>query len=371
MKNYQYARSVKLIYSGDDYFETLQGLIRKAKQQIHIQTYIFELDETGSSILSELTEAVKRGVTVNFLADGYGSRNISNPEVERIRKTGINFRLFSTFFSRESIYMGRRLHHKIVVADGNTALVGGINIANKYKGSANDPAWLDYSVLIEGNVCEELVAICESFFYKTKFSKPVVVRETEAKIQIRFLQNDWIRGRNQVHKAYRKALYIADRRIVFVASYFLPGYRFRKALKHARSRGVEIWLILAGKSDMPFLFFAEKYFYPFFLQNGFRIFEWNNSVMHGKAILVDKDWVTIGSYNMNPLSHYLSIELNAEIRNHSFAAEFQEHIETIARSGCREVKPAEQYGNFLSRLRNSIVYYFFKFIFLLFVSRKR
>jgi cardiolipin synthase len=372
MSNYRTALSAELIFSGTNYFETLKEMIRESRDCIHIQTYILEQDKTGRDILQELGTAVKRGVNVYLLADGYGSRSITNKDAERICSTGINFRLFSTFFSSESIYRGRRLHHKIVVTDRHTALIGGINIADKYRGTETETAWLDYSVLIRGAICQELHELCEAFYHKRKLRPVRIRREEDAHVKLRFIRNDWIMGRNQIHKTYRKKLYSSKEKVVFVASYFLPGYRFRKALKSAKARGVEIHLVLAGRSDMPFLFYAEKYFYPFFLQNGIRIFEWKNSVMHAKAVLADEDWITIGSYNMNPVSHYLSIELNAEIKDKAFASAFKDHIDEIIRSSCTEITSARHYNNgFWSRMRNSMMYYFFKFIFLVFISRKR
>jgi cardiolipin synthase len=373
MSNYRNALSAELIFSGKNYFETLQQMIRSSKECIHIQTYIFELDATGRAVISELKEAAERGVKIYFLADGYGSKAITNKDIQNICRQGINFRLFSTFFSSESIYPGRRLHHKIVVTDRNNALIGGINIADKYHGTEKEAAWLDYSALIRGTVCTELHDLCEAFYHKKRPEPNVPVNAEQGNVMVRFIRNDWIMGRNQVHRAYRKALYRSKEKVVFVASYFLPGYRFRKALKRAKKRGVEIHLVLAGRSDMPFLFYAEKYFYPFFLQNGFRIFEWKNSVMHAKAVLADNDWITIGSYNMNPVSHYLSIELNAEIRNREFASVFNDHLSEIIRTSCTEITAeGNHYNNgFLSRMRNSFVYYVFKFIFLIFISRKR
>jgi cardiolipin synthase len=375
MNTYNYAKAAKLIFSGSDYFEKLDAVIENAKDCIHLQTYIFNLDETGIAVLNSLKKAAQRGVKIFVLADAYGSKAITRKDIRKINADGIHFRLFSPLFSSESIYPGRRLHHKIAVIDRHTALIGGINIADKYRGTSAEPAWLDYGVMIEGAICTQLHTICEEFYERKQqqdIRKEITKTEGE-NIPVRFNQNDWIKGKNEIHKSYFQALRNSKTSIIFIASYFLPGYRFRKALTKAKKRGVDVCIVLAGKSDMPFLWYAEKYFYPFFLQNGIRIFEWKNSIMHAKAVIVDNDWVTIGSYNLNPVSHYLSIELNAEIKDRQFTAEFRKHITEIIDQACLEVtlKQNPYSLSWLARTRNSILYYFFKFIFLIFISKKR
>ena len=120
-------KRVVLVHSGDDYFSRLRNIIRHAKIEIHFQTYIFDNDSTGNEIVEALKEAASRNVKIYMLLDGYGSNSFSDKVVNELTLKGINFR----FFSANIFYIGRRLHHKIVVADGNIALIGGINIADK------------------------------------------------------------------------------------------------------------------------------------------------------------------------------------------------------------------------------------------------
>lgn len=376
MNNYNTAKSAKLIFSGNDYFETLETIIDSAKETIHLQTYILKMDGTGISVINSLKKAVERGVRVFVLVDAYGSKSINRKTIRKIEAEGINFRLFSPLFSSESIYIGRRLHHKIVVADKYTALIGGINIADKYHGTDSEIAWLDYGILIKGTICIQLHTLCENFYEKKSnqfFRSAKEKIRHDGDILIRFKRNDWPKGKNEIHKSYLYALNNSKNSMIFIASYFLPGYRFRKALKKAIERKVDISIILAGKSDFLTFWYAEKYLYPFFFQNKIKIYEWKNSVMHAKAVLVDNDWTTIGSYNLNPVSHYLSIELNAEIKDEQFSSVFRKHITEIIDNNCIRVtsKTNPHSLSWFARIRNSVLYYFFKFLFLLFISRKK
>jgi len=366
MNQYVCAESAKLVFSGEDYFETLLQIIDEAQEIIHIQTYIFESDETGRKVTNALVNAYKRGVSIFVLADAFGSKSLSKDFILQLNSEGINFRLFSPLFSSESIYLGRRLHHKVVVVDKKIALIGGINISDKYHGTANEPAWLDFSVLIKGESCIFLHHLCSQIFEKKNF-KIRSERENEKhlsveKIKIRFRRNDWIRNKNEIHKSFRDALKNADKSVVIVASYFLPGFFFRKILEQTRKRGVGIKIILAGKSDLRVFKYAEQYLYRFLFSNGIKIYEWRNSVMHGKAILTDNEWTSIGSYNLNYLSHYRSIELNVDIMDEKFSTSFENHLMENVFNKSTEITTRNffQLNGTFSRIRNYIAYYYLK-----------
>jgi cardiolipin synthase len=131
-----------------------------------------------------------------------------------------------------------------------------------------------------------------------------------------------------------EALREAKQSITIAASYFLPGKSFRRMLERASAKGVEIKIILAGKSDVSSVRLAESYLYQFYIRNKIKIYEWHNSVMHGKVMVVDDHWCTIGSYNLNYLSHYISVELNADVISPAFIREINQHFKTIAAKDC-------------------------------------
>lgn len=344
MKKYLKAEDIQLVYSGANYFEMLDHIIGESKEVLHVQTYIFDADKTGTRVLESLKNAVKRGVQVYLLSDAYGSFPFPSELSKEVTAAGIHFRLFSPLFSNESGYFGRRLHHKIVVADKKMAMIGGINIADKYSyGSADEQVWLDYALFMKGEICEYLHLLCEQVYHK-KRSKLVsweknkqVNTGSDSAPLLRFRRNDWIKGKNEIHQSYIAAVSEAKNSITIVASYFLPGNHFRRILRSAAKRGVEIKIILAGKSDVSSVRLAQNYLYDFYLSNTIQLFEWRNSVLHGKAMLVDKSWATIGSYNLNFLSHYISIELNADVIDQNLAHQFSEHLEDILKKSCQVV----------------------------------
>src|SRR5687768_17401282 len=143
MKGYVEAEQITLVYSGTNYFDVLEQIIDDAKVSIQFQTYIFENDETGIRIVNALKRAAQRGVQIYLLIDAFGSVNFSRSLVNELKSLGIHCRKFAPLFSAESIFFGRRLHWKIIVADKAVSLTGGINVANKYNALSKDHPWLD------------------------------------------------------------------------------------------------------------------------------------------------------------------------------------------------------------------------------------
>lgn len=359
------SEKVTLVHSGSDFFDRLEKLIDDATTEIHFQTYILEEDITGIKILNALKKAVSRNVTIYLLLDGLGSRALSDEFVKSITASGIHFRFFSPLLSSNSFYFGRRLHHKIVIADAETVLIGGINIAEKYEGTATEKPWLDYAVLIKNTViARELQAICYYYFFKKKhpsFQKNKTDSiENQTKISI--LQNDWLRQKNEIQRSYIKSIYTAQSEIIIVCSYFLPGKKLTRTLKKAAQRNVRIRLILSGVSDVPLVKEAINYYYAFLLRNNIELYEWNQSILHGKTAVVDQKWTTIGSFNLNHLSSYASIEMNIGIDSKAFAENYQKHLETII-SQCAPItsETFQTQNNIFTRFKQWSSYYIVRF----------
>jgi cardiolipin synthase len=377
MKGYVEAEEVTLVHSGRDYFSILEKIIDQAKSSIQFQTYIFDPDATGTRIINALKRAAARGVEIYLMIDAFGSVGFSNAEIRELNKGSFHFRKFSRIFSSESIFFGRRLHWKIIVADKQIALTGGINIADKYNDTSKENAWLDYAVVVKGTCCEYLHLLCEANYKKGSLRmlnawqrSNYLSRETD--ILVSFRINDWIKQKNEIYWGSLSAMQNARQKITVVSSYFLPGFMFRRALARASERGVKVTIILTGKSDVSTVRSAEIYLYEFYFKHNFTIFEWSNSVMHGKAIVVDDEWATVGSYNINFLSRFISVELNTEIRNKAFAGELNRHLNEVIKSGCKKIEPQtiRKRSNVYFRVKIWLAYNFYRLLMNIFVKER-
>ena len=150
-------------------------------------------------------------------------------------------------------------------------------------------------------------------------------------------QNNWSRNKIEILRSYRSAIKHAQDHMIIFGSYFLPGRNERRLLKSASRRGVDITIVLSAESDTPVFTRATNFLYDFILRNNITIYEYLPSNLHAKVATVDGKWSTIGSYNMNHLSDYGSVEMNADILDHKFTAEFEKLLRNIIKKDCRQV----------------------------------
>lgn len=331
-----------LVHSGEDYFSRLERIILESKSEIHIQTYIFDYDTIGKKIIDALKIAASRNVKINILLDGFGSLSFPTEVINELSKIGIELRIFSPFFSANSLYIGRRLHHKIIVSDAKTALIGGINIADKYHGTEKTSPWLDYAVEINHeNISKSLQELCRDMYFKNRIirrKKIISIFENGETNSVSVLQNDWLKRKNEIFKTYINKISTAEKEIVIVSSYFLPGKKLIRTLKKASQNKVTIKLILSGISDVPMARRASCHLYSKLLRYNIKLYEWKKSVLHGKIAVIDANWTTIGSFNLNNLSSYASIEMNVGIDSAEFANNYLLHLNEIIVQ-CDEITP--------------------------------
>lgn len=336
---YTVHNTIRLVKGGTDYFQLLESLIQGAKHCIYIRVYIWTDDETGTAIADKLIEATKRKVDVFVIVDGYASQGLSKEFIRRLNSNGIHFRFFEPLWKSSHFYFGRRMHEKIISIDQTIALVGGINFSNQYNGINTSAAWLDYALFVEGEAAFKVFEYCyQQWHYKqprVKFSLNKDLPQENCSVRIRC--NDWVKGKNQVWRTYFNWFNQAEENITIMCSYFLPGRVLRKRLGIAAKKGVKVRLILAGPSDVKIVKYAERYLYRWMLRNQIEIYEYQPTVLHAKMMAVDHRWLTIGSFNVNNVSAYASMEMNFDVRNKPFTASVEKIIASIIENDCIQI----------------------------------
>jgi cardiolipin synthase len=372
--DYTHRNRVALVHGGREYFDAVVQLIRRATKHIHLQTYIYDEDETGKMVADELIAAALRGVKVYMLIDGYASSGLSDTFIQHLEFSGIHFRYFEPVLRSRKFYVGRRLHHKIIVADGRESLVGGINISNKYNDLPDDPAWLDWAMWAEGEVSYELFKVCAGFWCRSRkatramiAAHPTPVFPSVWNCAVKVRRNDWVRRKNQISRSYIEMFNRAEEHIIIMSSYFLPGRVIRRNIARARSRGVKVSLILAGSSDVKMAKYAERFIYRWLLRLGVEIYEYPKAVLHAKLSTYDRVWVTVGSYNVNDISAYASVELNLDVMDNALAAKADGWLRRIVEEDCDTIT-SEQLQNYnaLTRFLQWWSYEVYRALFFLF-----
>ncbi|MCB4360441.1 cardiolipin synthase ClsB [Quatrionicoccus australiensis] len=340
---------LRLLNSGADYFPALLAEIEAAHSEIYLESYIFADDEVGHAVAAALCRAAERGVQVSVTVDGFGGRNFSTDFMPRLAAAGVRAMLYRKeigpfHFRRHRL---RRLHRKLVVIDARIAFVGGINIVDDNNAPDEMRPRYDYAVRIEGPVLEQVhhavrrlweIVAWVNLKRRLRLAAPLNACCTAAGTQAAtFLIRDNIRHRNDILNAYIAAINDAQHEILIANAYFLPGLRFGRALQAAARRGVKVTVLLQGKTDHPLLRFATQALYVAVLESNIRIFEYEKSFMHAKVAVIDGEWATVGSSNIDPFSLLLAKEANLFVRDAGFANELRASLNTALADGAREV----------------------------------
>jgi cardiolipin synthase len=338
-----------LLNSGREYFPALLAAIAAAQTEIHLESYIFADDPVGHEIASALCLAAQRGVLVNVTVDGFGARNFAADFQPQLAEAGVR-----TLFYRPEIspfrlrrHRLRRLHRKLVVIDGRIGFVGGINIVDDDNAPEDMRPRYDYAVCVEGPVVGDIHHAARRMWeivtwanFKRRFRLTPVARsgcQPAGEQRAAFLIRDNIRHRNDILHAYIDAINAAREEILIANAYFLPGLRFGRALFAAARRGVKITILLQGKTDHPLMRYAAQTLYATGLALGMRIFEYEKSFLHAKVAVIDREWATVGSSNIDPFSLLLAKEANLIVRDPVFAGELRASLHEAMHSGSREM----------------------------------
>lgn len=337
-KTYTPRNKVRLIRGGRNYFTLLHELIDSAAHTLHLQFYIFTADDTGLAVVRSLQTAAARGVAVFLHLDAYASQQLPQKTVNELRAAGVQVKWFAPFFKSRKFYFGRRLHHKVVVADGFRSLTGGLNICDRYNDLPGSPAWLDMAVYCEGEASYIVYHICRKMWGEKELTPAIGWKQVDdaaahipenERMEVRVRQNDWVKRKVQIWRSYMELFTHSEKQLTIMCSYFLPGVLYRRKLAAAVRRGVKVQVILAGISDISLAKHAERFLYGWMLKNNIAIYEYQGTVLHAKMATCDDDKTTIGSYNVNNISAYASLELNLDIRNKEFTKAANAELERI------------------------------------------
>lgn len=365
---------VTLLHSGAEYFPMLESAINLAMQEIHLETYIFQYDATGSRIAEALKRAAQRGVAVHLLIDGFGSFSLPQKVIQEMLAAGVQVLIYRPeFFSfRLKRSRLRRLHRKLAVMDASVAFVGGINIIDDcYEPDALFPR-LDYAVRIVGPLLEKIHAaarhlwmlVAWSYLKKRWTNYPLVMGNNlpAGHQRVSLVIRDNLRNRRSIEHSYLKAIASARQEIIIANAYFLPGKNFRQALIHAAQRGVSVILLLQGKSKYRLQHYAMHALYGLLLDAGVCIYEYRRGYLHAKVAVIDRFWSTVGSSNIDPFSLLLAREANVVILDRAFAAKLQNSLQQELAVSYPVLQRAWKKRSRIKRLLNWVSYYFIRIV---------
>ena len=343
---------IALLESGTQYFPALEAALDAAEFEVFLQTYLFENDETGRRIAAALIRCASRNVAVRLMVDGFGAREFVETMMPQLLQSGVQVLVFRRELGSFALrrHRLRRLHRKVAVIDGRLAFVGGINVIDDMHTPHHTPPRYDYAVSVEGPILAEILTSCRNLWEQVAWvnlRRRLLLRDTRpaktdhvGERRARYVIRDNLRHRRDIEAAYLDAINNATREVLIANAYFLPGRRFRQALLHAAARGVSVRLLLQGRVEYLLLHYATRGLYGSLLEGGVRIVEYHSSFLHAKVAVIDGQWSTVGSSNIDPFSLLLAREANVIVRDAGFAAELRDSLERAIERGAAELKPA-------------------------------
>ena len=351
---YVAGNSITLLKNGADFFPALEAAIDGAQTEVHLETYIFADDMVGQRIAAALRRAAQRNVVVRIVIDGFGSRDFFPPEMtDELLRSGAEVFIYRQealqfSFRRHRL---RRMHRKIAMIDGHIAFIGGINIIDDINTPHHTPPRYDYAVKLMGPLVQELRPIVQRLWQLLSWTRvrtrkqgmfPSIAAAAPCGTHLAALViRDNLRHRDDIEEAYLDAIENARHDILIANAYFFPGLGFRRALVAAAARGVKVKLILQGRVEYRWLHHATRALYGSLLAGGVEIVEYHKSFMHAKVAVIDDDWATVGSSNIDPFSFMLSREANIIVRDASFSAQLRHSLIAAIQDGAVPVGAKE------------------------------
>jgi len=347
---------VCLLENGEEFFPAVFEAIDAAHEEVLIETFIVFEDKVGHALRDAIVRAARRGVRVTLLVDGFGSSDLGAGYIQALADAGVHLYVFDpcrrVLGVRFKIF--RRMHRKLVVIDRALAFIGGINYSADHLGDFGPQAKQDYSASVRGPIVAEI----REFMLRQLRDQPrarqtdllpawpdAVDRAQAARQAVPppagnaetiFVTRDNHLHRNAIERHYRAAIRSARQRVVIANAYFFPGYLLLRELRRAAQRGVDVRLILQGEPDMKIVR-AASLLYEYLQRDGVRIFEYCERPLHGKVALVDDQWATVGSSNLDPLSLSLNLEANLIVRDRDFNRDLADRLTRLMAKSCREV----------------------------------
>ena len=340
---------VALLENGEEFFTAAFQAIAAAKEEVLLETFILFEDKVGNRLHALLIDAAQRGVQVDVLVDGFGSPHFSDEFLAALTQAGVRLRSFDAQrpVLGVRLHIFRRMHRKLLIVDGAVAFVGGINYSADHLADFGPEAKQDYAVQLRGPVVADIrgfakTAIATRGTGETWRAPRTAEPTTEpGPSQVMFAVRDNRRHRTTLEREYRRAIRAARREVIIANAYFFPGYWFLRDLRRAARRGVKVTMIFQGEPDMAVVLTAARALYRHLVDAGIGLHEYCEKPFHGKVALVDGDWATVGSSNLDPLSLALNLEANVFIRDADFVRELRGKLDVLLTQHCKAIDASQ------------------------------
>jgi cardiolipin synthase A/B len=326
-----------ILANGVQIFPALLDAIRHARRRISFETYIYDAGKVADEFTAALADAAARGVEVRLVVDAVGASGMRREDSERLQRAGVQIGTFNPLKWHSIEEINYRTHRKILVVDGDVGFTGGAGVADHWLGNADAPEhWRDTHLRVTGPA----VTMLEAAFYENwgetghttnpRLDLHPPPPETRARSIVAWSSPSG--GSNLVKLLYLLSLAGARRTLDLQSPYVVLDASTRWSLLEARRRGVRVRLMVEGDlTDAKPVKYASRADYDALLAAGIQIYEFQPTMMHVKALIVDGIWSIVGSTNFDNRSLELNDEINVGVADRNLAARLSEDFESDLR----------------------------------------
>jgi cardiolipin synthase len=355
---------IEPLQNGEAAYPAMIAAIENSERTLYLSSYIFDADNTGKQFINAIGRAAKRGIDVRVLVDGIGEMYSTPRARTLLKKRGVRVaRFLPPMLIPPMLYINLRNHRKILVSDGHTGFVGGMNISDRHMAGnkENSKRINDLHFRLQGPVVSQIEHVFLEDWRFTTGEKTVMSTSAEegaGEAICRTIVDGPNEDLDKLAQILLGAIAAARHRILIMSPYFLPSREMIAALQTAALRGLEVTVVLPEKNNLPFVQWATNNMLWELLQKGIRVYYQPPPFVHTKLFIVDDYYVLIGSANIDPRSLRLNFELAVEIYHQPTTAHLTSHVfENIKRS--REVSLKEIDARPLTvRTRDAIAWLF-------------
>ena len=317
---------VEALLNGDQIFPAMLEAIRGAKKTITLETYIYWSESIGTEFSEALSERARAGVKVHVMLDFMGSMKMDTAQVDKMKAAGVQVQRYHKPVWWKLARMNNRTHRKLLIIDGTVGFTGGVGIADQWRGNAQDKDhWRDSHFRVEGPVVGQMQAVFNDNWTKATgavLDGPLYfpALPPHGGMPAQMFSSSPTGGSESMHLMYLLAITAARHTIHLSNSYFVPDELALKALIAAAKRGVEVRIITPGPViDSDVVRAASRERWGELLAAGIRMAEYQPTMYHVKALIVDSLLVSVGSTNFDNRSFILNDEANLNILDAGFA----------------------------------------------------
>ncbi len=321
----------RILNNGREKFEAIFDAMEQAQHHIHLEYFIVKNDHLGNKLKELLVTKAQEGVKVRFLYDGLGSRKLGRQYLKELREANVEVAAFQPFtLPLPSTWLNYRNHRKILVVDGKSGFLGGLNIGDEYiDGGKRFPFWRDTHLEIKGEALDFLQGVFVSDWEfttgkkineKALFPERAIIGGQATQIAASGPDGNW----EAIHHAYFTAIATAKKSVHITTPYLILDDSTATALKAAALSGIDVKIVFPGTyHDHKIVYWASFSYFTELLRAGVQIYLYQKGFVHAKTLTVDSEVAVIGTANMDMRSFYYSFEINAFIYNHEIAMELE------------------------------------------------